>query len=324
MKKFGLISVVLLLCLGMVVITGCPRERGGAVERLRFATGGVAGVYYPFGTAIATTVTERTGIPIIVQSTGASRANIQLLDAGEVEMALVQTDVMDYAWRGVNLFEADGQVRGFRTVAALYSEVCQIIVNPASGIRTVADLRGRNVSVGDVGSGVEFNARQLLGAYGITFDDINRQNLGFGASADAFRDGRIDAFFVTSGAPNPAVVDLALGRDILILNISGANADQLIASYPFYSSYIIPAGTYRGQTEDVMTVAVKATLVVSADLRDDTVYNLTRALFQYRSEIALGHARGNDIDPAFAVEGVGIVPFHPGAERYFREIGVMR
>jgi TRAP transporter TAXI family solute receptor len=318
MRKIILITLAALLSFGMI---GCQGR--GRTERIRFATGGVAGTYYPFGTAIATTLTERTGISIIVQSTGASRANIQLMQAGEVEMAMVQNDVMDYAWRGVDLFADDGRITNFRTMAALYAEVCQIIVNPASGIRTIADLRGRNVSVGDAGSGVEFNARQILEAHGISFDDINRQNLGFGASADAMRDGRIDAFFVTAGAPTPAILDLAMGRDILILEISDANAAELIRNYPYYSQYVIAAGTYSGLATTI-TVAVKATLIVHENLSDDTVYNMTRALFEYRSDIALGHARGNDLNAAYAVEGIGNVPFHPGAERYFREIGVLR
>ena len=317
MKKIIVMTVVLLIAAGMTAFAR------GSEERIRFATGGVAGTYYPFGTAIASTLTERTGIPIIVQATGASRANIQLMRAGEVEMALVQNDVMDYAWRGVDLFAGE-QYTGFRTMAALYAEVCQVIVNPASGIRSIADLRGRNVSVGDAGSGVEFNARQILEAHGITFNDISRQNLSFAASADALRDGRIDAFFATAGAPTPAIVDLALNRDILVLEVSEASATELIRNYPFYSRHPIPAGTYRGQSAQIMTVAVKATLIVHSRLSDETVYNLTKALFENRAAIAIGHARGGDISASYAVEGIGNVPFHPGAARYYREIGVLR
>ena len=313
MKKIIVLALIALLSFGMIA---CKRS-----ETIRFATGGVAGTYYPFGTAIATTITEKTGISVIVQATGASRANILLMQEGEVEMAIVQNDVMDYAWRGVDLFAADGQITNFRTMAALYSEVCQVIVNPASGIRSIADLRGKNVSVGDAGSGVEFNARQILEAHGITFNDINRQNLSFAASADAIRDGRIDAFFATAGAPTPAIVDLALGREIVVMEVSETNANQLIRNYPFYSRYAIPAGTYQGMNRQVMTVAVKATLIVHESLSDDTVYKMTKALFEHRELIALGHARGQDINASYAIEGIGNVPFHPGAARYFREIG---
>ena len=312
MKKFGLIAAVLLLSMGM---SACP----GGADRIRFATGGLAGTYYPFGTAIATVLSERLDLSIIVQSSGASRANIQLMQAGEVEMALVQNDVMDYAWNGVNLFVGE-QYQGFRTLAAMYPEVCQIVAVP--GIASISDLRGRHVSVGDAGSGTEFNARQILAAHGISFDDINVHNLGFGASADALRDGRIDAAFVTAGAPTPAVVDLALSRPITVLPFDPAAAQRLMDSYPFYTLYTIPAGTYSGVDHDVVTVAVKATIIVSERLSEDTVYRMARGLFEYRTQIAVGHARGHDIDLEYAVQGV-TVPFHPGAVRFFRSMGVM-
>lgn len=312
MKRLGLIAAAALIAIGMI---SC----GDRAERIRFATGGVAGTYYPFGTAIATVLTERLGIPIIVQSSGASRANIQLMQAGEVEMALVQNDVMDYAWNGIGLFVGE-QYQGFRTIAALYAEVCQIIAVP--GINSIEELRGRHVSVGAAGSGTEFNARQILAAHGLSFADISVHNLGFGDSADALRDGRIDAAFVTAGAPTPAVVDLAISRPINILPVDPAAAVRLMEDYAFYTLYTIQAGTYSGINHDIVTVAVKATLIVSTRVSDDVVYQMTRALFEYREQIALGHARGHDIDLYYAVEGV-TVPFHPGAERFFRSVGAM-
>jgi TRAP transporter TAXI family solute receptor len=312
MKKLGLAAAILFLAIGLI---GCP----GQGERIRFATGGVAGTYYPFGTAIAAVLSERLGLAIIVQSSGASMANIQLIQEGQVEMALVQNDVMDYAWRGEELF-AGRQFQGFRTVAALYPEVCQIVALPE--ITSIAELRGRHVSVGAAGSGTEFNAMQILAAHGITFADINVHNLGFGDSANALRDGMIDAAFVTAGAPTPAIVELAIGRPITILPVDPAAATQLIADFPFYAMYTIPAGTYSGINHDIVTVAVKATLIVSEHLSEETVYRMTRGLFEYRDAIALGHARGHDIDLEYAVQGV-TVPFHPGAVRFFRAMGVM-
>ena len=314
MKKVGFIGLVLMFSIGMSAFAG-----GRAGERIHFATGGVAGVYFPFGTAIATVLNDRLGLDIVVQATGASRDNIQLIEDGEVQMALVQNDVMDYAWRGVNLFAGE-QFQGFRTVATLYHEVCHLVAVP--GIASIADLRGRHVSVGAAGSGTEFNARQILEAHGLSFADIHVHHLGFGPSADAIRDGRIEAAFMTSGAPMSAIVDLALGRPITILPVDPAAAQRLMASYPFYTLYTIPAGTYTGINHDITTVAVKATLVVCETLSDDTVYRITRALFEHRAAIALGHARGNDIDYNSAVEG-STVPFHPGAVRFFRSVGVM-
>jgi TRAP transporter TAXI family solute receptor len=208
-------------------------------------------------------------------------------------------------------------------MAAIYAEVCQIVANPAAGIRTIADLKGKNVSVGDAGSGTEFNSRQILEAYGISFNDINKQNLGVGPSSDALRDNKIDAFFFVAGAPTPAIVDLATSKDIIILEVDEAHAAQLISSYPFYTKYPIPGGSYRGQSAAVQTVAVKATFIVSPKLREDTVYQLTKALFENKALIQAAHVKGAEISPAYAVDGIS-VPFHPGAAKYLKEIGALK
>jgi TRAP transporter TAXI family solute receptor len=313
-KKNVCIALALIVSLGMI---GCK----GKAEQVRMATGGSTGNYYSFGSAVGQILTEKTGIPITIQSTGASKANIQLIDAGEVELAIVQNDVMDYAWRGVDLFNGE-TIKSFRSMAALYAEVCQIVVNPAAGIRTVADLRGKNVSVGDAGSGVEFNARQILEVYGLTFDDIGKQNLSFSASADALRDNKIDAFFCVAGAPTPAIVDLATGKDVVILEIDDDHVNRLVMNYPFYTRFPVSAGSYRGQNTDVQTVAVKATFIVSATLGEETVYNLTKALFENQAQIEAAHIKGGELSASYAVDGVSI-DFHPGAAKYFEEIGAL-
>ena len=316
MKRIGLIGAILLLSMTMAVFA-----RGGS-EQVRMATGGTAGTYYAYGTAFAQILAEKTKVPIIVQSSGASKANIQLMAAGEVELALVQNDVMDYAWKGTDLFTGE-QTQSFNAMAALYAEVIQVVANPAAGIRTIADLRGKNVSVGDAGSGTEFNARQILEVYGITFNDINKQNLGFGPSADALKDNKIDAFFCVAGAPTPAVVDLAMAKDILVLDVDDARAAQLARNYPFYTQFPIPSGSYRGQSGAIKTVAVKATLIVSPKVSENTVYQLTKTLFESIPQITTAHAKGAELSTSYAVEGIS-VPFHPGAAKYFREIGAMR
>jgi len=313
MKKLALVlAIVMILSL---VLTGCGNET------IRMATGGNTGTYYSFGTALGQILGEKTGYSFTVQSTGASKANIQLIAAGEVEMAIVQNDVMDYAYNGTDLFAGE-QTKDFSAMAAIYAEVVQIVVNPDAGIASVADLAGKRVSVGDAGSGVEFNSKQILEAYGITFDDIEKQNLGFGASADAFKDGKIDAFFCTAGAPTTAIMDLATSANFTILTVDDEHAAQLIAKYPFYTQYDIPAGTYDNISEDVTTLAVKATYIVSNDLSEEVVYNMTKAIFENKDEIAVAHAKGAEIDLSYAVEGVS-VPFHPGAEKYFREVGAI-
>ncbi len=325
MKKRTLGIAAALLALTMVV-TGCSASSDGAAaeggtSKVRMATGGTSGTYYAYGGVIAQSISDTTGISFDVQSTGASKANIGLIADGEVDMAMVQNDVMDYAYNGTDLFDGE-KTENFQSMAGLYAEVCQVIANPAAGIETVADLKGKRVSVGDAGSGVEFNAKQILAAYGVTFDDIEVQNLSFSDSANAMKDNKIDAFFCTAGAPTTAIMELSSTNDIKVLSIDGAEAEALMADYPFYTAYSIPGDTYSGMDGDVQTVAVKATLIVNPDLSEDTVYNMTKALFENKEDITAGNAKGEELDPAYAVDGIS-VPFHPGAIKYFQEVGVM-
>jgi len=316
------IWVVLVFIFCLSCFFGCKgTDIDNEPERIRLATGGTIGTYYAYGTVLARILAEKTNIDITVYSSGASKANIQLIAADEVEMAIAQNDVMDCAWQGVDLFAGE-QTQSFNAMAALYAEVVQLVANPAAGIGTIEDLRGKNVSVGDVGSGTEFNARQILEVYGIGFNDINKRNLGFGLSIDALRDDEIDAFFCVAGAPTPGILDLAMDKEVIILDVDDAHAAQLSESYPFYTQFQIPDGSYPDQAGIIKTVAVKATLIVSSKVSENTVYQLTKALFENKTAIANAHAKGSEISAAYAVDGIP-TPFHPGAFKYFKEVGVI-
>lgn len=294
----------------------------GDAQTLKFATGGTTGTYYAYGGVIANILNSKlSGVQLNVQSTGASKANIFMIHDGEAEAALVQNDVMDYASKGTDLFEEDGAVTSFSTAAALYAEVCQIISK--GDIKSIEDLKGKRVSVGDAGSGVEFNARQILEAYGITFKDIEVNNLSFGDSADALKDGKIDAFFCTAGAPTTAITELSTTNAINLLGIDDEHAKALAEKYPFYTQYTVPGGTYKGVDSDVVTVAVKATLIVADSLSEDVVYELVKGIFENKDDIIAGHDKGKELDPQYAVEGIS-VKFHPGAEKYFKEVGALK
>ncbi len=318
MKK-KIISLIGTLVLSAMVLTAC----GSGSSKIKLATGGNTGTYYGFGTAVGQVIGKATNLTFNIQSTGASKANIQLIASKEVDMAIVQNDVMDYAYNGTDLFSADGPVKGFSAMAGIYAEVVQIVADPTAGITSLADLKGKRVSVGDAGSGVEFNAKQILEAYGITFDDISKQNLSFSASADAYKDKKIDAFFCTAGAPTTAIMDLVTNRDITLLSIDDDKSAELMKDFPFYTVFDIPKDTYKGMKEDVRTLAVKATFIVSDELSEDVVYKMTKALFDEKDAIAAAHAKGKEIDPKYAVEGIS-VPFHKGAEKYYKEIGVLK
>jgi TRAP transporter TAXI family solute receptor len=289
--------------------------------RLNFATGGVAGTYYPLGGAMAVVINDRTNLNITVMSSGASADNIRQLGAGDAHIAIAQNDVMSYAFHGTEIWADSPPVTNIATLMSLYPETIQIIVLADSDIYTVEDLRGRRVSIGDIGSGVEANAIQVLGAYGLTVDDISREALGFGGSADLMRDGGLDAFFVTAATPNTAVLELATARDLRIINLSEEAITQLLADYSYYVRVSVSAADgYAFMTEPINTVAVQATLVASTDIDDQVAYDIVRALIEGQADI--GHARGAYISLEAAVQSIS-VDFHPGARRFFEDRGVL-
>ena len=217
-------------------------------------------------------------------------------------------------------FEAEGKVSSFRTVAGLYAESVQLVtMDPA--IKSVADLKGKAVSIGAPGSGVYFNAVDVLTAAGLTEADIQAQYQSFADSADALKDGKIDAAFIVAGAPTPAITELCTTNDAYLVPIDGAVAEALMAACPFYTTYTIPAGTYAGQEADVNTVTVKATLIVSASATEEDVYNLTAAIFDNAEAITAENAKGAELSIENATSGM-TVPFHAGAAKYFAEKGV--
>ena len=332
MKK-TLSLVLALLMVAAVALTGCTVADDGAsganleeetVDKVVLATGGPTGTYYAYGMAMGTILAEKTGIKVDAISTGASKANIQSIQLGEVDMAVVQNDVMYYAYTGTDLFTGE-QTQDFSAMAVLYPELCQIIASEESGIKTVADLAGKRVSVGDAGSGVEFNAKQILEAYGIDMnEDIQKQNLGFGPSADALKDGKIDAFFCVAGIPTTAITDLAMSKNITVVAVEDDKFAELSEKYGFYTQQNVPAGTYAGMEEDVKTVAVMATYIVDNDLPEKAVYDLTKAMFENKDAIAAAHVKGAELNAETAIDGIPAeVPLHPGAAKYYKEIGVL-
>ncbi len=213
----------------------------GSNVPLIFTTGGDTGTYYGYGGVLASYVSANSDVKVSVVSSGGSRANIEEMDAGNAQLGFVQSDVMSYAYNGERLF--DQKLEGFSTVAALYMEQVQIVTTNAA-IKSVADLKGKNVSIGASGSGVYFNAIDVLDAYGLTEDDIKPVFQGFGDSAESLKDGKIDAAFIVAGAPTVAVTDLATSKTVYLVGFDKEHADKLIASSPYYSAYTIPADTY--------------------------------------------------------------------------------
>ncbi len=311
MKK---ILSVLLAALMLFALCACGNSG------MTMGTGGTAGTYYAYGGILGRYIGEKAGISTTVVSTDGSKANIQGIDAGNYQLGTVQSDVMAYAWDGTRSFEAEGKIDSFRTVAGLYAEAVQLVTMDPE-IKTVADLAGKSVSIGAPASGVYFNAMDVLAAAGLTEADINPQYLSFADSADSLKDGKIDAAFVVAGAPTPAITELCTTNSAYLVPIDGDVAASLMADNEFYTTHKIPAGTYAGQDEDVNTITVKATLIVSADASEEDVYNLTAAIFDNIEDITAEHAKGAELSLKTATEGM-TVPFHKGAAKYFEEKGI--
>lgn len=312
-KRLSILLVVILL----FTITACSKPQ----TNLILATGGTSGTYYPFGGAMAQIFNSKIeNMNVTAQATGASVENCKLLGKNEAELAILQNDMLDYAYNGTEAF-TEGKIENLRGIAKLYPEIIQIVA--VEGIESVKDLADKNVSVGAPGSGVEANARQILEAANLTYDDMSESYLSFAESADAYKDKHIDAFFVTSGIPNASIQDISAMNPVSLVSLTDEAISALIEKYPFFVEYTIPANTYNGQTKDVKTVAVLATLATNAEASEDVIYNITKALFENQPELATAHAKGAELKLKEAVDGISI-PLHPGAEKYFKEAGVLK
>ncbi len=314
MKK---IIALILAIMMTVVFVACGSD---GASKMTMGTGGTAGTYYGYGGVLGQYIKNNAGINVTVVSTDGSKANIQGIDAGNYQLGTVQSDVMAYAWEGTRSFENEGKISSFRTVAGLYAEAVQLVTMDKN-IKSVADLKGKSVSIGAPGSGVYFNAIDVLTAAGLKETDINAQYQSFADSADALKDGKIDAAFIVAGAPTPAITELCTTNSAYLVPIDGDVAAALMAECPFYTEHVIPAGTYAGQEEDVKTVTVKATLIVDANASEDDVYALTASIFDNIEAITSENAKGAELSIENATSGM-TVPFHAGAAKYFAEKGV--
>ncbi len=323
--------ILILLLISMFVLSifmvGCGEEENGDVEdgsqspdRVAIATGGTTGVYFPLGGAFANIISDNVdGVTANAESTGASVENINLLNDGDVDFAMVQNDISYYAYEGIEMFGEEDPVENIRGLATLYPETIQIVADAGAGIESVEDLAGKTVAVGAPGSGTEANARQILAAHGLTYDDITPDYLSFSEASDNLRDGNVDAAFVTAGTPTAAITDLSTQHDVVLLSLSQEMIDEIIAEYPYYAQVEIPAGTYRNQDEAVDVVAVMAMLTVRAELSEDLVYEVTKALFENLEDLENAHARGGDVSLESALDGMSL-ELHPGTQRYFDEM----
>ena len=319
MKKISLLAFAAALILAAPSFAADKAGMPGGTA-LNFTTGGDQGTYYGFGGVLAGKVGEVTSTTVTAITSGGSKANIEALDAGDAQLGFAQTDVAAYAFNGDRLFKATGKMDGFSSVANLYMEQVQIVtLNPA--IKTVADLKGKNVSVGAAGSGVFFNAVDILNAYGLDVEkDIKPTYQSFGDSAEALLDGKIDAAFIVAGAPTTAVTSLSTTKKVYLVAIDDEHIASLVKESPYYSKNVIAKDTYA-MDGDVQTVAVGALVIADDKVSEADVYNFLYGVFENKEAITAAHAKGAELDLQFAAS-YGSVPYHPGAVKYFAEKGI--
>ena len=334
MKKF----LALILSVAMIfALVACGSKEGGTPNTdgdtqqtdtpatpvdITIATGGTTGTYYAVGNALVTTIGDKLSLSkLTAVDSGASKANVQLVTANQAQMSILQSDVLNYAHNGSGgetMFDGAADMNSL-WVAGVYNETVQLVTAPS--IKSIEDLKGKTVCVGDVGSGTALNAAQVLEAYDMTFDDIKVMYDSFSGGAEALKNGQCDAAFTVSGAPTPALTDLATAYNFNMPSLSDEAVSYLTTNYPFLVQDNLPANTYTCVADETVCVAVKAVFTASKDLSEDVVYEITKAMFDSQSELAGAQAKFGFLNPEDAV--AGSFDLHPGAEKYYKEIGVL-
>ena len=324
--------------IGAMALLGATAAAAQEPQFFRIGTGGTAGTYYPIGGLIANAISAppgsrpcdeggACGVPGLIAtalSANGSVANVNAIAGGTLESGFSQSDVATWAQTGTGIWEDREAVSNLVAIANLYPETIHLVASADSGISGVADLAGMTVSMDEPGSGTLVDARIILGAYGLSEEDVDAQYLKPDQAAERMRDGAMDAFFFVGGFPAGAIAELASQDDIVLVPITGPEAEAIRADYTFFAENIVPGGTYEGVDEDTTTLSVGAQWITSADQPEELIYQITAALWNdsTRTLLDAGHQKGREITVETATDGVGI-PFHPGAERFYRELGLV-
>ena len=288
-------------------------------QNLSIATGGTGGVYYPYGGGFAELISQHLdGYDAVAEVTGASVENMGLIFRGDSDLALVLADTAYQAYTGTEAFEGR-QVENARALASIYPNAVQLVTLADSDIDSLQDLKGKRVSVGAPGSGTELNARALMEANGLTYDDMETQRLNFNETADAIRDGDIDAGFWSVGPPTSSILNLATTRDIRLIGFSDEEIANAREEVEVFAPYTLKAGLYEGMDEPVQTIGIPNVLVVNSDMEDELAYELTKLLFERIDDLIAIHPAANDTTVEFTLQSTPI-PLHSGSIRYYEEV----
>ena len=292
-----------------------------AQTELSIATGGTGGVYYPMGGGLAEVInTHVDGYTATAEVTGASVANMGLIATGEADLALALADTVVQAYTGTGRFDGQ-QLPMIRGLASMYANMVQIVTLEGSGVESLSDLMGRRVSVGAPGSGTEVNAAAILDANGMSYDDIDEQRLNFNETADALANGDIDAGFWSVGAPTSSITNLSTTQSIRMIALSDDEISAARAANPVFARTMLAGGIYEGVDEAVPSLGIPNVLAVSSEMDEELAYAITKAMFENVDYLRSVHPAANQTTVEFTIDATP-VPLHPGAIRYYQEIGV--
>lgn len=313
--------VVVLICL--LTVAGCQSNAERYGEPLIFTTGTTTGVFYSLGAGMSTMWTKELEKRVASQASNGSIENLNLMRKGEANIGFTTVNIAYEAYNGVGTFEGK-QYEGVRILGNLYPNVSHFIVLDKERYNSIEDLKGSKFVYGAAGSSTEVESRLVLEAHGIHEDDINGNFVGFTEATDLMRNGQVDGVNIYTGVPAAAATELISTVDTKVLSFSDKAIEKLVKEYPWNFEYVIEAGTYDHQTEAINTVGQYSTVVIDESVSEETVYQLTKKLWENLDEIRKSYSIAKQFDPANAIVGTADVPLHPGAEKYYREIGVLQ
>lgn len=327
-RKRLAVSILVLVLVVSLGLTGCQKDTGNeqqAVENveLTFATGGAGGPYHTIATGLAELWNSNIeGVNVTVASTGASVINNRMVNEGKAELAFAMSDVCYYGNKGIEMFDKPLEnVMGFTSA---HTNFVQLITSKDSGIESVWDLKGKRVGVGAPGSGTELNARRILSAHDITYDDLAKADyLSYAETCEQLANRNIDAGFLTGGLPIAAITELATTQDINIVPIDPEMVEQMKESFPIYLSKEIPAGVYKGVDEPVKSLAMKNYILINKDVDEELAYKLVSVMYENLDKLYEYHAAAKQIKQETATEAM-VLPLHPGVEKLYKEKGLVK
>ncbi|MCR4426658.1 MAG: TAXI family TRAP transporter solute-binding subunit [Firmicutes bacterium] len=325
-KNRSVLALAIVLA-GVIVSAGFAATAAPAKTYLAVVTGSTGGTYYPVGTILATLWNEKLGaskgVAASAQSSGGTAENLNMLRAGEAELAIAMTNLTWFNYKGIEQYQGKPNPK-LRILTGLWPDVTQFVVTKASKIETVADIKGKRFCTGATGSGTEYSSLAILRLIGGLADrDYRAEHLGYFESSAAMQNGQLDGFNAEGGVPTSAVAEIfASQTPVKLLQFSDEDYAKLTREIPFYVQYVIPANTYKNQTEDVKTLGVKCALICTSDLPDDIAYSLVKTMYENLAQIQASHKALGYLTLERAVQGLPPVPLHPGAAKFYQEMGL--